>query len=405
MTEPVCPTNIVSPNKEVCNECLMNGCPNCVDRCVDKANECSNIFSTNNKSLMETSSGVTQPVSFTNDEPTNPNLNKSFPGFEYVCDISPDQSSFTYQDVPINTEDNLNVSYKPNTYNGDGSFMVSVNYSDNMPTQQVSAGQVRQFQSKFNLDTVNDSFVLIQDTYRDNFKRYKEFHDSQSGLAPLELDLYSLRNMDPDSLARNLFNLVKDMYKIQALDIKNTNFDRKNKRQELANLRKDIDRHRVIIDDLKAVNATTKRNIEINLNKSRRVHDTNKVLMIVMIIVGFMIIIPILKKAGVMSLNSAMGLWCVLLVAVLVYMSYELYVKRVNMDEVEYRKMNFAKPTDKEIAKSRALAQMRDKDKARCQAFAELEEELDVPNINLDVSQYYSKTQVENKCANIPDSN
>ena len=78
-------------------------------------------------------------------------------------------------------------------------------------------------------------------------------------------------------------------------------------------------------------------------------------------------------------------------------------MKRANVDELEYKKRNFAKPTDKEIAKSRALAQMSDKDKARCQAFSEMEQELDVPNIQLDVSQYYSTDGTPDSCAHIPE--
>ena len=47
------------------------------------------------------------------------------------------------------------------------------------------------------------------------------------------------------------------------------------------------------------------------------------------------------------------------------------------------------------------MAQLSDKDKARCQAYAELEEELDAPRINLDVSQYYSKTDQVDQCSHI----
>ena len=219
------------------------------------------------------------------------------------------------------------------------------------------------------------------------------------------MDFHSLRNLDPNSLARNLFSMVKGIYKIQMLDIHTTNLDRKVKQEQLHSLRKEIDKHRVVIDDLKAANATSKRNIEINLNKSRRVADTNKVLMIVMIIIGFMIIIPILKKAKLIPLTAALGIWCVLLLIVLGYMVYELYMKRANYDELEYKRRNFAKPTDKEIAKKLCRRQMSDKEKARCQAFSELEEELDVPNININPQEYYSADAPADSCAHIPDDN
>ena len=55
--------------------------------------------------------------------------------------------------------------------------------------------------------------------------------------------------------------------------------------------------------------------------------------------------------AKLIPLTAALGIWCVLLLIVLGYMVYELYMKRANYDELEYKRRNFAKPTDKEIAK------------------------------------------------------
>ena len=71
-------------------------------------------------------------------------------------------------------------------------------------------------------------------------------------------------------------------------------------------------------------------------------------------------------------------------------MSYKLYFTDMNRDELVYTKYNFVKPSEREIALSRAKAQLSDSDKARCQAFAELEEELEIPRINLDISEYQS---------------
>ena len=90
-----------------------------------------------------------------------------------------------------------------------------------------------------------------------------------------------------------------------------------------------------------------------------------------------------------------------MLLLILFYMAYQLYYKQINRDEADYKKFIFNKPTDKEIAQSRALAQLSDKDKARCQAFAELEEELDAPKINLDVSEYYSRTDQVDQCEHL----
>lgn len=407
MTDISCPTNPVTAGKDVCNTCLMNGCDNCLDRCIDSS-ECNKVYTSGDVQVQAT--GTTAPVSLSSDSIVSPSGTGTdiFPGFNYVCSIEPDQTSYKISGTPpsdLLTGDSLNVYVAPDSLNReDGKFMATATFTDSVPTYKTGSVP-SQFESKFNVKTAEDSFVFLQDIYAKTFSDYVKFHNENEKLAPIELDFHSLRNLDPNSLARNLFSMVKGIYKIQMLDIHTTNLDRKVKQEQLHSLRKEIDKHRVVIDDLKAANATSKRNIEINLNKSRRVADTNKVLMIVMIIIGFMIIIPILKKAKLIPLTAALGIWCVLLLIVLGYMVYELYMKRANYDELEYKRRNFAKPTDKEIAKSRAAAQMNDKEKARCQAFSELEEELDVPNININPQEYYSADAPADSCAHIPDDN
>lgn len=411
MTDPVCPINNVPAGAEVCNTCISNGCSNCKERCLNPATDCNRVFNLENQNMSFSGPISTAEVSFATSpsldispDSSNPNQNYLFPGVNYVCSVDPDQTSYRVSGEPVPDEDSLNISIEPDGYSHDGStgrFNATINYTDNSPTNAVNPTEL---QSGFKLNTANESFVLLQDIYAPIFNEYKRFHNQQEGLAPIDFDFYSLRNLDSDSLARNLFHLVKGIYRMQMVDIKSSNLDKKSKRDQLKNLRQDIDRHRVIIEDLKAVNATSKRNIEINLNKTRRMEDTNKVLMIVMILIGIMIIVPILKKTEILPLNISLGIWCVLLLIILGYMVYELYMKRANIDELEYKKRNFAKPTDKEIAKSRAMAQLSDKDKARCQAFSELEQELDVPNINIDVSQYYSQPQAADSCAHIPDN-
>ena len=393
MTTPVCPTNSVNPGKEVCNTCIMDGCSNCFSRCIDPS-ECTSSLKTDIQTLTPNSQST---IDYENNANFGGNPQNYPEKYKYVCDVDSVVSSQRIGGSPISSNDTLSFQYVPGSA-VNGSFSISNDFNDSNPTVAVGS----QIQSEFDVKLPNESFVFLQDIYQDTFKNYVDFHNQRSDLAPVDFDFYSLRNLDSSSLANNLFNMVKSLYRVQMLDIQTSNLDKQTKQNELRNIRKDIDRHRAIIDNLKDVNATTKRNIEININKSRKLRDTNKVLMIVMIIVGLMIIVPILKKFGLIPLGAALGVWCVLLLIVLGYMVYELYMKQANVDELEYRKRNFAKPTDKEIAKSRALAQMSDKDKARCQAFSELEEELDVPNIQLDVSQYYSSNDTPDSCAHIP---
>ena len=399
-----CLTGAVTPDRDTCNECLMSDCDNCVNRCIDST-DCSRSFSLEDKQVGTSPAGV----SFSNTDFIS---EPGYPGNKFVCGIEADTPSFQIFNQGAQPEvssildgDTLIVNVPVDSIDSsNGQFMASATFTDTAEPTYPTGGAPQTFKGDFSVKTPNESFVLLQDVYKDTFKQYKDFHNSNPQLTPVDFDFYSIRNLDTDSLARNLFEMVKGVYKLQMFDIQTTNSDRKLKNEQLHTLRKEIDKHRVVIDDLKAVNATSKRNIEINLNKSRRVADTNKVLMIVMIVVGVMIILPILKKAKVMPLKISLGIWCVLLLAVLGYMIYELYMKRANYDEIEYKKRNFAKPTDKEIARSRALAQMSDKDKARCQAFSEMEQELDVPNINIDVSNYYSTDGTPDTCAHIPDN-
>ena len=397
-TTQVCPTGSGNPGRDECNACLMSECGNCLNSCVDTASECSKSIITEEKVLGVP--GQTHQVSLVGDSKFPSGNPSTFPGYEYICGIETVNSTKRIQGAPVPSNDNLDITYLSDSQSN-GSFSVSSSFMDSAPT--FPSSPPLEIKSKFNVKLPNESFVFLQDIYKDTFKNYAEFHNQRDDLAPVDFDFYSLRNLDSSSLASNLFNMVKSLYKLQMLDIQTSIHDKKSKQNELRNIRKEIDKHRVVIDNLKDLNATSKRNIEININKSRRLRDTNKVLMIVMIIVGFMIIVPILKKFGLIPLGVALGIWCVLLLIVLGYMVYELYMKRANVDELEYKKRNFAKPTDKEIAKSRALAQMSDKDKARCQAFSELEEELDVPSIKLDVSQYYSSDSSPDSCAHIPE--
>ena len=50
------------------------------------------------------------------------------------------------------------------------------------------------------------------------------------------------------------------------------------------------------------------------------------------------------------------------------------------------KKFNFAKPTDEQVARSKMLSEMSHRDKARCQALSELEDDFDPASLNIDIS-------------------
>lgn len=398
MTDPVCPIS-ATPNKNDCNACILSDCNNCSKNCLDQ-NECSTVFNVVSNPLVP---NITQSSSL------NTSSISSFPGNNFICNVRPyqngdDEYLINGNFQKLDEDDELNVTL--NNYDVDGSNINLNIYNavlnDKDPLISTSVLDNIKFKKNFEIKTANESFVLLQDTYRDNFKRYKEFADQHDTVPSLDVDFYSMRNLDPESLARNLFLNIKNIYTLNNLDITADSSDHALKVQALNEIKNEINRNRVIIDDLKNLNHTNKRQIEINVNKSRRMDNTNKILFIVMCVVFVMILFPILKKAKVISLGAALGCWCIVLLVLLGYMIYELYYKNRNRDALDFHRLNFVKPTDDQIARSRALATISDKDKARCQAYAEMEQELDNPVINLDVSQYYSNEALEeDRCNHI----
>jgi hypothetical protein len=392
----------------------MSDCNDCLDACYD-TDSCQDSFSFY-KDIQIGNTMTTHQVSSTNnitgygEYPSG--LEGTTTGEKYVCDITNvgvpteikiGRGSSTFQPIDRSehsaTEFKLSVSGLHRRDDSMSGFYVNGTHNDLAPT--IPTGEDVTVKGLFTGQKASKSFEYIQDLYSETFKKYKELYDQQPGVPPLEVDLHLLRNLDEDTLGVNLFNLVKNLYNTSTFESTNLQFDKKAVNTELSFLVEKINDKKAIIQDLKELNHTNKRNIEINMNKSRKVRNTNRVLLIIMLVVGVLILFPLLSAAKAISKKTSITIWCVALLLVLVYMAYELYYKDINRDESDYKKFIFAKPTDKEIAMSRALAQISDKDKARCQAFSELEEELDAPKINLDVSNYYSRTDPVRQCSHL----
>jgi hypothetical protein len=252
----------------------------------------------------------------------------------------------------------------------------------------------------------DSGFDKLQDVYAPVFHKLKEIMDKNESANHLmkeydDINFYNIRNNTPDEIAKTLFDSVKVIYNLNTSHVKTAYKDKESIQKELNVLQAGVADKKLVVDELKALNATSKRQIEINMYKSKKMRDTNKALMIVMIVVGCLVIFPILAKTNIASIGVFVGLWVVSLLIVLVYMFYELYYKKMGQDELVYAKYNFNKPSDKEVALSRAKATLSKSDKNRCQAFAELEEELELPNIDIDVSEYTSAVGPTGQCSNI----
>ena len=249
----------------------------------------------------------------------------------------------------------------------------------------------------------DSGFEKLQDVYAPVFSKLKEIMDENKTANHLmqdydDINFYNIRKNDPDTIAKTLFESVKGIYNLNTSHVKTAYKEKKSKQKELEALQSLVNDKKIVVDDLKALNHTSKRQIEINMYKSKKMEDTNKALMIVMIVVGCLVIFPILAKTKIASIGVFVGLWIAALLIVLIYMFYVLYYKKIGQDELEYAKYNFNKPSDKEVALSIANATLNKKDKQRCQAFAELEEDLEIPNIEIDINDYNNATEPASKC-------
>ena len=239
---------------------------------------------------------------------------------------------------------------------------------------------------------------IYRDIYNNLDKLNSEDYNSKHDLKKEFTQLY--KTADNKTFLRGMFRIIKKIYDNQTFDQRNLNRELKDLNKDLNNINKKVEDKRVLVDDLKSLNETAKREIEINMNKSRKMRHTNKVLMYVMLIVGVLFILPVLNLAKILPMQAAIGLWCLGLVGILAFIFYQLNIKNLNRDEHEFDRYNFMKPTDKEIAKSKALAQLSEKDKTRCQAFAELEAELDIPDRKVDYREFTSKVDQSGSCPN-----
>ena len=178
--------------------------------------------------------------------------------------------------------------------------------------------------------------------------------------------------------------------------------DKKNLEKVLNQQKEKLDSDSVAISDLSELNSTSKRHIEINMNKYRKMEYQMSVLKYILFAVMALLIIPILTFMKVFDKKLGMGILAFLLVIIAIASYFFLYVKNVGRDNNDFKEFNFAKPTDEQVARSKMLSEMSNRDKARCQALAELEDDFDPASLNIDISQYRSQDNNQsNQCASI----
>jgi hypothetical protein len=379
---------IKKPNDPMsCNNCMTN--TYCGESCTKTCFNTNEFNSENTKCLVETDT-VTLNIPATGEGPPSidPILIENVKAHQ-ICAVRIDPFGNEHPDDTVTADHDIQDI--PSSSNCQITF-TNVQYSDEPNTvAALNTNHTRNINITYM--KVPDGFRNVQDFYKDIFNTYKAHHDALEEELPdlkLDVDFYNIRELPPDTIARSMFTLIKNLYDVSTFNTRNLYGDKRSTDQEIDKLKTEIDKKRLVINDLKSLNSTNKREIEINMYKTKKMRNTNKVLMIVMLVVGCLVLFPILSAAKVLPMMAATIIWAVGLIAVLGYMSYKLYFTDMNRDEIVYTKYNFVKPSEREVALSRAKAQLSDSDKARCQAFAELEEELDIPRINLDISEYKS---------------
>ena len=215
-------------------------------------------------------------------------------------------------------------------------------------------------------------------------------------------DLKDLK-LDDTGDANEIFSRVVQRYKNDTSDTKHNYKYIKSMEKLNTDLDRQLSDNSVSLSELQNLNETKKRKIEINLNTSKRIENQIKYLKISLIIIGVLLLFPVLSKLGLFSKKIALMLWSVSLFILLIYLYVAIYVKDAHRDDIMFKEYNFQKPTDENVAKSKMLVEMSKRDKNRCQALQELEDDFDPSSLPIDVNEYLSKTDTSkesNTCSN-----
>ena len=232
----------------------------------------------------------------------------------------------------------------------------------------------------------------IVDLYKTVFNKYKAHHNSIENpeIQKMDMDFSSITGTGENGVSRNLWNMLTSMYDIGTLDSKSNYVDL----QRLGNLLKSqemiIDQDGILLNSLQRMDSTKKRQVEMNIYERRKVEYQVNVFKYIVIAIGVALLFPALVKFNVLDKNTGMVIWGLFMIVVLIYAVFMLYVKNLNRDDIDFNKYNFVKPTDEEVARSRLANAMSDKDKAKCNALAEIEDDFDPASVNIDITPYIS---------------
>ena len=246
----------------------------------------------------------------------------------------------------------------------------------------------------------------IIDLYRPVFDRFnrlvRSLENSDVNPVNVDFDVLAKSNVNERELGSSLWNSVKNLYELNSLHTRSNFVDKKNLEELVNQQNEKLDTHRVTITDLSELNSTAKRHIEINMNKYRKMEYQLSVLKYILFAIMALVLIPILTFLKILDKKIGMVVIVFLLIVIAIVSYFFLFVKNVDRDNNDFKEFNFYKPTDEQVARSKMLSEMSKRDKARCQALSELEDDFDPASLNIDISQYRSRdSNQSDRCASI----
>jgi hypothetical protein len=145
---------------------------------------------------------------------------------------------------------------------------------------------------------------------------------------------------------------------------------------------------------------TSRKQIEMDTYK-RHVyrHRTGKLKIAALILLA-LFVIPIFAKFKLLPKPIALVIWSVIVLIMVVYIVIVFFVIDRNRDDINFKERNFVKPTDHEVARSKMMLELSKKDKDRCNALAELGDDLDPSNFNVPAN--YVRTQASSGSVGAP---
>jgi hypothetical protein len=129
------------------------------------------------------------------------------------------------------------------------------------------------------------------------------------------------------------------------------------------------------VKDMHNDTMTNKRLIEIKINKGRRLEYIMNILKICLVVSGCMVVFPILNKLRIITKNTALIMWGICTLIMIVVILYYVYIHINNRDRNNFNQFNFQNPDSELIAKSKINVDLSEKDYARCKAFEEVHTE------------------------------